>query len=88
LHIMTRKTILGILKEIRYSQVKNKYRIYIKDRMVNQGVKVISGEEIAGITQLDQILLVDGTIIPVHRVLRIEADGKVLIDRSTSPGRR
>ncbi|MCI4396810.1 MAG: DUF504 domain-containing protein [Thermoprotei archaeon] len=85
---MTRKTILGILKEIRYSKVKNKYRIYIKDRMVNQGVKVISGEEIAGITQLDQILLVDGTIIPVHRVLRIEADGKVLIDRSTSPGRR
>jgi uncharacterized protein (UPF0248 family) len=85
---MTRKTILGILKEIRYSQVKNKYRIYIKDRMVNRGVKVISGEEIAGITQLDQILLVDGTIIPVHRVLRIEADGKVLIDRSTSPGRR
>ncbi|MFP3268507.1 MAG: RNA repair domain-containing protein [Desulfurococcales archaeon] len=85
---MTRKTILGILKEIRYSQVKNKYRIYIKDRMVSQGVKVISGEEIAGITQLDQILLVDGTIIPVHRVLRIEADGKVLIDRSTSPGRR
>ncbi|NAY89891.1 MAG: DUF504 domain-containing protein [Desulfurococcales archaeon] len=85
---MTRKTILGILKEIRYSQVKNKYRIYIKDRMISQGVKVISGEEIAGITQLDQILLVDGTIIPVHRVLRIEADGKVLIDRSTSPGRR
>jgi uncharacterized protein (UPF0248 family) len=85
---MTRKTILGILKEIRYSQVKNKYRIYIKDRMISQGVKVISGEEIAGITQLDQILLVDGTIIPIHRVLRIEADGKVLIDRSTSPGRR
>lgn len=82
--LMTRRTILGVLKEIRGSTFKEKYKIFIRDRLVEGGTRVITGDQIDEITQFDQIILKEGSVIPIHRIIKIEIGNRVIIDRKTA----
>lgn len=80
---MVKKTILKIIKEMRFSKNKREYKIYILDRLAEGDLRVILGDEIIGITEFDQIILKDGSTIPIHRIVRIEYGKEVLIDRTS-----
>ncbi|MGC8996337.1 MAG: RNA repair domain-containing protein [Fervidicoccaceae archaeon] len=78
---------MEIVKEIRSSKNKHDYKIYIIDRLAEGNLRVVTGNEITGITAFDQLTLEDDSTIPIHRIVKIEYKDKILIDRTTSHSR-
>ena len=79
---MVRKGYLkNILNRIIWSRNKKSYNIIIIDRLSKNGIRVINGEEINGLTTFDQMIINDGSVIPLHRIIEVTEDGRVLIKR-------
>ncbi len=59
----------------------DEYTLYIVDRVSPTGSRSVPGNMVAGFTGTGGLMLRDGSVIPLHRVYRVERKGAVLFDR-------
>jgi uncharacterized protein (UPF0248 family) len=76
-----RSSIKNLVKKIIWSQEKENYTIFLVDRLSATGTRVITGDEIDRVSVFDQLVLKDGSIIPLHRIRVIKYKDKVLLER-------
>ncbi len=59
----------------------DEYTLYIVDRVSPAGSRLVPGDMVAGFTETGGLMLRDGSVIPLHRVYRVERKGTVIFDR-------
>ncbi len=76
-----RSKIKEAVKRILWDEKRGEYTIIITDRLSDQGYREIRGDSIEKITVFDQVVLKDGTVIPLHRILIVKKGESILVDR-------
>jgi uncharacterized protein (UPF0248 family) len=76
--------IWNLINRIIWSDDKQSYFVIIVDRLERSRERLISGNEIRKVYSNGLIELIDGGLIPIHRVIEIRYKDKVLFTRKKS----